>query len=159
MNAGTAIYEVNWIAAANNIRTAQKYQEPSTHNIHPIHLSCPRTSMTATTITTGQQLLGASSRRYPSLLSESFTKKNTTPPILTTDDNLPAAPITLNVDSTPTCLPCDYTFTSHIGLLGHIAFIPANQCPGFRSTAVALAPTVPPLQSLFGHLYLHENLP
>nr|VZI46419.1 unnamed protein product [Spirometra erinaceieuropaei] len=191
---GGAIYEANRIAAAKAKREARKSQLRPVSNAAAQPLpTCPRCQRTfrARIGLVGHLRINCASRTAPTIVpppaSSSSSPPPTNPPLPSSSSSSPTAPTAAAQATVPstatdttttfpdsrdedqdyTCPHCDRTFTSHIGLVGHLRIHrtePGEPVPGAltythrtRLHCSHCPRTFRHRMGLFGHMRIHES--
>nr|VZH90262.1 unnamed protein product [Spirometra erinaceieuropaei] len=120
----------------------------------PLPSSSSSSSSSSTTTTTA-----------PATAAQATSSHNTNPD--TTSDTTPTAPDSSNEDQDYTCPHCDRTFTSHIGLVGHLRIHrteigePVPGAPAYTHRTRLQCPhclrTFRHRMGLFGHMRIYES--
>nr|VZI42708.1 unnamed protein product [Spirometra erinaceieuropaei] len=174
---GAAIYEANQIAAAKAKREARKPQLRPVRNAAaqplPTSIVPPPASSSSSLPPTNSDTPSA-----PPLPSSSFSStvpaaavqaavSHITNPNTTTDTTSPTSPDPTDEDQDYTCPHCDRTFTSRIGLVGHLRIHrtetgePVPGAPTYTHRTRLHCPHCPRTfthrMGLFGHMHIHES--
>ncbi|VDL99374.1 unnamed protein product, partial [Schistocephalus solidus] len=155
LKTGSAIYEANRIAAAKAKRAARKSPAPHTNTANAQDLPiCPRCQSIF------RARIGLTTSQYSSPVTS--TTATTTAFAFTTTTT------TISVgDSLRNCHQCDRTFTSRIGLVGHLRIHrtetgePVPGAPIYSSDRRLQCPHCPRAfthrMGLFGHMCIHDS--
>ncbi|BHF68347.1 hypothetical protein SprV_0301138100 [Sparganum proliferum] len=182
---GAAIYEANRIAAAKVKREARKSQLRPAGNADAQPLpTCPRCQRTfrARIGLVGHFRINCASRTAPTTVPPPASSSSSLPPTNsdsssaavshitnpdTTTDTTPTASDSGDEDQGYTCPHCDRTFTSRIGLAGHLRIPrtetgePVPGAPTYTHRTRLHCPHCPRTfthrMGLFGHMRIHES--
>nr|VZI47691.1 unnamed protein product [Spirometra erinaceieuropaei] len=178
LKTGAAIYEANRIAAAKAKREARKSQLRPVRNAAAQPLpTCPRSIVpppassssslppTNSVNSSAPPLPSSSSSPTAPAAAVQTAVSHITNPNTTTDTT---SPDTADEDQDYTCLHCDRTFTSRIGLVGHLRIHhtetgePVPGAPTYTHQARLHCPHCPRnfmhRMGLFGHMRIHGDL-
>ncbi|BHF72041.1 hypothetical protein SprV_0401510400 [Sparganum proliferum] len=166
---GAAIYEANRIAAAKVKREARKSQPPTnsdSSSVPPLPSSSSSSFSSSSSSPSSSSSSSSFSSTAPTTAVQAAVSHITNPD--TTTDTTPTASDSSDEDQDYTCPHCDRTFTSRIGLVGHLQFHhmetyePVPGAPIYTHQTRLNCPHCPRTfkyrMGLFCHMRIHNDL-